>query len=104
MWTHLGSTTLMKDWRRLNVSFTRAKSKLIIVGSYKTLLLTEIFSLTENQDCILRLMPGADLLHADAFLPKLYSSKHGAIDEEYGFDGSAVHKEEDAEDSLVRMP
>lgn len=36
----------------------------------------------ENQDWILRLTPGADLLHADAFLPKLYSSKRGANDED----------------------
>lgn len=26
---------LLQDWRRLNVAFTRAKSKLIIIGSRK---------------------------------------------------------------------
>lgn len=28
---------LLQDWRRINVAFTRAKSKLIIIGSYSTL-------------------------------------------------------------------
>jgi thiazole synthase ThiGH ThiG subunit len=29
--------TLLKDWRRVNVAMTRAKSKLVIVGSRRTL-------------------------------------------------------------------
>ena len=31
----LGS--LLKDWRRMNVAFTRAKSKLVVIGSLSTL-------------------------------------------------------------------
>ncbi|KAJ7212100.1 DNA replication factor Dna2-domain-containing protein, partial [Mycena pura] len=58
---------LIKDWRRMNVSFTRARSKLIIFGSRKTLqasqLLAEFFGLMERRDWILRLPPNADTIH-----------------------------------------
>ncbi|CAL1710756.1 unnamed protein product [Somion occarium] len=58
---------LVKDWRRMNVTFTRARSKLIIFGSHKTLqaapLLEEFFKLMDSKGWILSLPPNADQLH-----------------------------------------
>lgn len=57
----------MKDWRRMNVAFTRARSKLIMFGSRKTLqtvpLLKEFFNLIEARDWILQLPPNAHQFH-----------------------------------------
>lgn len=37
LWCIYQSGDVIQDWRRLNVAFTRAKCKLIVVGSLKTL-------------------------------------------------------------------
>lgn len=73
----------MKDWRRMNVSFTRAKSKLIMFGSKKTLqsvpLLKEFFNLMEARDWILHLPPNAHQLH-ETVERRLSSKKRPAED------------------------
>ena len=62
---------LVKDWRRMNVSFTRARCKLVIFGSRSTLqpvqLLDDFFQLMEGNGWILQLPPGADVVHRGAF-------------------------------------
>ncbi|KAG6238576.1 hypothetical protein E4U25_001622 [Claviceps purpurea] len=53
---------LLKDWRRINVAFTRAKTKLLVVGSMNTLkhsgkenMLSRFISLMEERDWIYHL-------------------------------------------------
>jgi DNA replication ATP-dependent helicase Dna2 len=59
---------LLKDWRRINVAFTRAKSKLVIFGSRKTLqaspVMKEFFELMDEQGWVLDLVKGVDAWHS----------------------------------------
>lgn len=57
---------LLKDWRRINVAFTRAKTKLLVVGSKSTLkgsgceeMLARFISLMETRSWIYNLRPDA---------------------------------------------
>ncbi|KAG9112793.1 Tripartite DNA replication factor [Ceratobasidium sp. 392] len=58
---------LLKDWRRLNVSFTRARSKLVIFGSRSTLkcdqLLEQFFELIDEHGWYSQLPKDAHLMH-----------------------------------------
>jgi DNA replication ATP-dependent helicase Dna2 len=62
---------LLRDWRRINVSFTRAKKKLVIFGSARTLssdaMLKGFLDLMEDKRWVVKLPPGADRLHRGIF-------------------------------------
>lgn len=64
---HVGE--LLKDWRRINVAFTRAKRKLVVFGSRHTLQGSPIFSrfleLMEQQNWIMSLKPMTQYQHAN---------------------------------------
>ena len=57
----------MRDWRRINVSFTRAKKKLVIFGSATTMgsdkLLKSFLDLMKEKNWILQLKAGAEKSH-----------------------------------------
>jgi hypothetical protein len=65
IWYQIGD--LLRDWRRLNVTFTRARSKLVFFGSRKTLqhtkLLREFFELMERENWIYQLPQNANSAH-----------------------------------------
>lgn len=58
---------LLRDWRRINVSFTRAKKKLVIFASAKTLnadpLFKEFLELVREKGFEQKLETGDDKLH-----------------------------------------
>ena len=63
----------MKDWRRINVCLTRAKSKLIVFGSRSTLshdsLLKEFFEVVGSRGWIYQLAPLAHEEHEGPSTP-----------------------------------
>lgn len=62
---------LLKDWRRVNVALTRARSKLVVFGSKRTLrnndLLTKFLALVDRRGWSMDLPKGADEMHAFGF-------------------------------------
>ena len=62
---------LLKDWRRVNVALTRARSKLIVLGSRRTLvnneLLAKFLNLVDERKWTFNLPRGADTSHAFDF-------------------------------------
>ncbi|KAK3727809.1 hypothetical protein QZH41_008231, partial [Actinostola sp. cb2023] len=64
---------LLKDWRRVNVAVTRAKSKLILIGSLSTLktslLLNELFVLMKRKKWICDLPKDAHKMYVDLERP-----------------------------------
>lgn len=79
---------LLKDWRRVNVAFTRAKSKLVVLGSKRTLggneVLKKFLDLVAERGWGTDLPPAADQLHGFDFSSQVVAS---------GLQGSPIKEE-----------
>jgi DNA replication ATP-dependent helicase Dna2 len=69
---------LLKDWRRVNVAITRARSKLVLIGSKKTLLqggevLKGLVKICQERGWVFDLQPGAIDAH---YFPEMVGSQH----------------------------
>ncbi|KAG8836188.1 Tripartite DNA replication factor [Serendipita sp. 399] len=77
---------LLKDWRRLNVSFTRARTKLVFFGSRRTLdgteLLQNFFKFMEGEGWIYSLPKEAHLLHVKSVVASSRVRLSSAVDKE----------------------
>ncbi|KAJ5089503.1 hypothetical protein N7532_008187 [Penicillium argentinense] len=89
---HVGE--LLRDWRRVNVAFTRARTKLLVVGSRSTLrdgneLLCKYVRLVESKNWVYNLPPGATENHV--FQATGFNSTQLPFQspEAYSMDGSA---------------
>ncbi|KAK6363654.1 Tripartite DNA replication factor [Orbilia blumenaviensis] len=98
---------LLKDWRRINVAFTRAKTKLLIIGSRTTLksneLLRKFVEMMEEREWVYDLPAGAHLGHHIPMLPQVTQSPVKGFDVEQqrrGLEGGGgenrrpVHKQQ----------
>lgn len=91
---------LLRDWRRINVSFTRAKRKLVIFGSRRTLqsdcLLASFLKLMDEKGWVYRLPHGADGWHPTPEIEKgqtlKVEEKKGKVGERI-LEGKAVVRE-----------
>ena len=75
--------TLLSDWRRLNVALSRARCKMIVVGSHRTLrhsqMLSGLLELSEARGWCLELPPAAHLLY---HTPLPNREEEGAVTEQ----------------------
>jgi DNA replication ATP-dependent helicase Dna2 len=69
---------LLKDWRRVNVALTRARSKLVVLGSRRTLvnndLLAQFLALVDERGWAVDLPKGAETCHAFDFSSQVAAS------------------------------
>lgn len=86
---------LLRDWRRLNVALSRAKRKLVLIGSLRTLsgcaILSSLARILETRGWVYSLPRGANRMYPEGLVdPKNTENRQDAGD----FGGVAVAAEE----------